>query len=62
MSRFHKRTQKPIPVELLGAALQAIARIPERDNVPSALEARSDLLMAIQFRLEALAQLQNQPS
>ena len=79
MSRFAKRTQKPILVEFLGAAVEAIAR-PERDrkntasrvvailcmmdehDVPSALEARSDLLMAIQFRLEPLARLQDQPS
>jgi len=34
----------------------------DEHKVPSALEARSDLLMAIQFRLEALARLQDQPS
>jgi hypothetical protein len=80
MSRFPKRTQKPIPVELLAAALEAISELPEKDrknttsrvvailgmmdehNVPSALEARSDLLMSIQFRLQALVRLQAQPS
>src|ERR1700733_5309610 len=77
MFRF-PRTQQPIPVELLGAAVEAIAGLPQRDRkntasrvvallrmmdahkVPSAN--RSDLLMGIQFRLEALARLQDQPS
>ena len=80
MSRFPKRTQQSIPVELLGAAIEAMARLPARDrtntasrvvallrmmdalNVPSALEARSALLMAIQFRMEALARLRDHPS
>jgi hypothetical protein len=77
MFRF-PRTQQPIRVALLGAAVEAIARLPERDRnntasrvvallrmmdahkVPSAN--RSDLLMGIQFRLEALARLQDQSS
>jgi len=77
ISRF-PRTQQPVLFKLLAAAVEAIAKLPERDRnnpasravallhmmdvqqVPSA--SRGDLLMAIQFRLEALARLQDQPS
>ena len=80
MANFPKRNQQPIPVELLGGAIEAIARLSARDrtntasrvvallrmmdalNVPSALEARSALLMAIQLRMDALARLQDHPS
>jgi len=77
VTRF-PRTQQPVLFKLLAAAVETIARLPERDRnntasravallrmmdkhqVPSA--SRSDLLMAIQFRLEALARLQDEPS
>jgi hypothetical protein len=81
MAAFLKRVAtKPIPADLLGAAAQAIADLPEGDrrdltgriiavirildeqNVPRDLKDRSDLLMGIQFRLEALARLRDEPS
>jgi hypothetical protein len=78
MTLFSKRSHQPVPVELLGAAAEAIAALPDegRKNptrrviailhmfdahkVPSA--DRSDLLTGIQFRLQALGRLQDQPS
>ena len=77
LSRF-PRTQQPVPIELFGAAVDAIAGLPERDRTNTASRAvallrmmdehkvpsasRGDLLMAIQFRLEALVRLQDQAS
>jgi hypothetical protein len=68
--------QKPVPVGLLGAAAEAISGLAERDRknptrrvvaILSAIDAhkvpcvrRSDFSRAIQFRLQALAQLQDQ--
>ena len=80
MANFTKRNRQAVPVELFGAAIEAIARLPERDrknaasrvvtllymmdahNVPSALEARSALLMGIELRMKGLARLQDHPS
>jgi hypothetical protein len=71
---------KPVPVELLAAAVEAIGELPEEDrkdmtgralaiihlleasNVPDNLEARSDLVTGIEFRLEALARLCDEAS
>jgi len=79
MTGFLQRgAKKTIPAELLSAAVEAVAKLPEEERrdrtsrvvallrimdahkVPSAH--RGDLSRAIQFRLQALAALQDQPS
>jgi hypothetical protein len=81
MPDFLKRiSNKPVPANLLKAALSAIGELPEEDrkditgraiavirvldehNIERGLEERADLLTGIQFRLEALARLHNEPA
>lgn len=72
--------KKPVPPELLKAALHAIGELPDEDrkdmtgrviavirvldehDVPKDLQDRGDLLTGIQFRLEALARLKDEPA